>query len=233
MTSHRIVLADSQLLFADALAAALNAAGYEVLAVCRTGAELASTLGRTDASICLSDLHLADGSVHDMLAHFADKRPNCRIVVLTDDARPDVLRSALDAGVSGYLQKSRGLDVLLETLIRVGRGEVVVEASFVPMDTARIADSARARSLWDGLTHRELQCLQLMVEGMDTTAMARELCVSPTTVRSHVQAVLQKLGVHSRLEAAAMAARHGLLADSDGDHTTALAMPPAGGRTAR
>ncbi|HKC27846.1 MAG TPA: response regulator transcription factor [Jatrophihabitans sp.] len=228
MTSHRLVLADSQLLFAEALSAALNAAGHEVLAVCRTGVELASTLSSTTASICLSDLHLADGHVADVLAHFADTRPNCRIVVLTDDARPDVLRSALDFGVAGYLQKNRGFDVLLETLARVGRGEVVVEASFVPSDTARLADSARARSLWDGLTNRELQCVQLMVEGMDTTAMARELCVSPTTVRSHVQAVLQKLGVHSRLEAAAMAARYGLVTEGDGEHGTPIALPRIG-----
>jgi two-component system nitrate/nitrite response regulator NarL len=214
MTAQRLVLADSQLLFVQALAAALEAAGEQVLAVCRTGSELAAALENAEATLCLSDLQLADGSVLGLLAQTAAGGSPCRIVVLTDDARPEVLPAALDSGISGYLQKSRGLDVLLDAIGRVANGEVVVEASFLPTSTARLPDSPRVRAMWDGLTNREMQCLHLMVEGMDTTAMARELHVSQTTVRSHVQAVLQKLGVHSRLEAAALVARHGLASEA-------------------
>ena len=61
------------------------------------------------------------------------------------------------------------------------------------------------------LTDRERQCLELLVEGHRTTTMARGLGVSTTTVRTHVQSVLTKLGVHSRLEAASLALRHSLI----------------------
>ncbi len=63
------------------------------------------------------------------------------------------------------------------------------------------------------LTIRERQCLQLLVEGLDTAQMAVRLGVSPATVRTHVQSLLTKLGVHSRLEAASLAVRHRLLED--------------------
>jgi two-component system, NarL family, nitrate/nitrite response regulator NarL len=71
-----------------------------------------------------------------------------------------------------------------------------------------------ARRLASHLTGRERQCLALLVEGLDTAGIARRLAVSQATVRAHVQSVLTKLGVHSRLEAASFAVRHHLL---DGD----------------
>jgi two-component system nitrate/nitrite response regulator NarL len=211
--SHRLVVADPQLLFAHVLGEALRTAGHEVRAVCSTRAELAAAIRAPGPTICLTDLRLADGDVADLITHAAATHPDCRIIVLTDDARPEVLQSVLRTGASGYFQKSRGLNVLLDALARVARGEVVIEASFAAGSGARLVDSGHVRSYWDGLTNRELQCLQLMVEGKDTTAMSRELGVSRTTVRSHVQAVLHKLGVHSRLEAAALVARHGMFAD--------------------
>jgi two-component system nitrate/nitrite response regulator NarL len=64
------------------------------------------------------------------------------------------------------------------------------------------------------LTGREWECLELLVEGLDTTTMARRLGVSRTTIRTHVQALLTKLGVHSRLEAASFAVRNRLLAEA-------------------
>ena len=63
------------------------------------------------------------------------------------------------------------------------------------------------------LTTRERQCLQLLVDGQDTAQMAQQLGVSPATVRTHVQSLLTKLGVHSRLEAASLAVRYRLLED--------------------
>ncbi len=79
------------------------------------------------------------------------------------------------------------------------------------------------------LTDRERECLALLVEGLDTTAMARKLSVSRTTVRTHVQSVLTKLGVHSRLEAASFAVRYRLLDDRT-EHSWALLL--AGAATA-
>ena len=227
LLTYRLVVADPQLLFAHVLAEALKTAGCQVIATCSKRSELASALRSPEPMICLTDLRLADDSVEDLLASVAAARPDCRIVVLTDDARPEVLQSVLQAGASGYFQKSRGLNVLLDALARVARGEIVIEASLAAGPTSRLVSSARTRDFWDGLTNRELQCLQLMVEGKDTTGMSRELGVSRTTVRSHVQAVLHKLGVHSRLEAAALVARHGLLVEGGRREGSWRQFPPA------
>src|SRR3569832_2555039 len=210
LIKHRLIVADPQVLFAHVLGEALRTAGHEVVAVCSTRSELFAALRSFDASICLTELRLADGDVAGLISDAITRRPECRFEVLTDAARPEVLQSVLQAGAAGYFQKSRGLNVLLDALCRVARGEVVIEASLASGSAARLVDSARVRAIWDGLTNRELQCLQLMVEGKDTTGMSRELGVSRTTVRSHVQAVLHKLGVHSRLEAAALVARAGI-----------------------
>jgi two-component system, NarL family, nitrate/nitrite response regulator NarL len=71
--------------------------------------------------------------------------------------------------------------------------------------------TGEGRRLASHLTGRERQCLALLVEGLDTVAIARKLAVSQATVRAHIQSVLTKLGVHSRLEAASFAVRYHLL----------------------
>ena len=226
MVTDRLVVADSQLLFADALAEALAARGHEVLAVCATCRELLGALRSKDPTVCLADPGLAaDGKTQNFLAQLSHTRPDCRIVVLTADPGQDELRAVLESGVSGYLPKSRALGVLLDALVRVARGEVVVEASFMPVASTRLVDSAPSRALRTALTDRELQCLRLIVEGKDTAVISRELRVSRATVRSHVQAVLTKLGVHSRLEAAALAARMGLVSDALGEALNPLPFP--------
>jgi two-component system nitrate/nitrite response regulator NarL len=131
-------------------------------------------------------------------------------------------------GAAGYVHKTRGVSVLKQTIDRVLDGEVVVEvpsASSVPPQLAQDRDALRLAAY---LTGRERQCLELLVEGHDTAAIVAELGVSAATVRTHVQALLNKLGVHSRLEAAAFAVQHGLIgAGPADDDDQALAMPNA------
>jgi two-component system nitrate/nitrite response regulator NarL len=80
-------------------------------------------------------------------------------------------------------------------------------------DRARSDDARRLAAF---LTGRERECLNLLVEGLDTSSIATKLGVSAATVRTHVQSVLTKLGVHSRLEAASYAVRYGLLDEATG-----------------
>jgi DNA-binding NarL/FixJ family response regulator len=142
----------------------------------------------------------------------------CRVVVLTARNDPALMGAALDAGALGFLHKSRGINVLLDVVRRVAADEVVVEGSFARRRTPDDG-SAALRRLAGYLTERERECLGMLVAGLDTNGMASRLGVSQTTVRSHVQAVLAKLGVHSRLEAATLAMRHGLCDDIQGEST--------------
>jgi len=132
------------------------------------------------------------------------------VLVLSADPDTEGILEALRAGSSGYVHKNRGVSALTAAIDRALQGEVVVD---VPKDNGyrRSRERDHARRLAAFLTEREWQCLELLVEGTSTAAMAISLGISRATVRTHVQAVLLKLGVHSRLEAAAYAVRYGLV----------------------
>ncbi|MCA1185674.1 response regulator transcription factor [Saccharopolyspora sp. 6T] len=133
--------------------------------------------------------------------------------MLTADGDARGVRGALAAGAAGYVNKMCGLSNLLDALTAVAAGETVVAlaASRVP-GQQQPGGALDARRLASYLTARERECLGMLTEGAQTATMAKSLGVSPATVRTHVQAVLTKLGVHSRLEAASLALRHDLIA---------------------
>jgi DNA-binding NarL/FixJ family response regulator len=128
--------------------------------------------------------------------------------VLTAEGDTDAMRRAVRLGAAGYVDKTWGVRKLVQALQRVVNGAVVLDA---PRATTARSDISEAQRLAGHLTARERECLALLVEGLDTRAMTLRLGVSITTVRSHVQALLTKLGVHSRLEAATFAVRYDLV----------------------
>ena len=207
----RIVLGDAHLLFVEALTGVLRGAGYDVAGTAATLATLDAAIGAHQPPLALVESHFPDGATSDVLAGLTAAHPSCRFVILTADNDPDLLVSVLNDGAMGYVHKTRGLDTLLDALRRVAMGETVIEGTFVRPRRAAPAGASHVRKLAEFLTQRELECLTLLVAGLDTAAIAGRLGVSRTTVRSHVQAVLAKLGVHSRLEAASVAVRHGLV----------------------
>jgi DNA-binding NarL/FixJ family response regulator len=161
------------------------------------------------------DTDLPDGDVATTVAELREARPGIRVVVLTSDGRPDTLGRAFAAGASGFVHKTRGLGAVLTALDKVAAGAQVA-ADGAPASARRGEATPEQRHMWrlaGFLTPRELECLRLLTSGQDTAEMARTLGVSTATIRSHVQSILSKLGAHSRLEAASLALRHGLLAD--------------------
>jgi two-component system, NarL family, nitrate/nitrite response regulator NarL len=217
---QRIVLADSQLLFLDTLAFVLRDAGHHVVALADNCVALRRGVALHQPDLCVTDDHLPDGDVLDFVASLHEAEQPCRVVVLTAHNDPALMAAALEAGALGFLHKSRGINVLLDVVRRVAADEVVVEGSFARRRNSEDG-SAAVRKLAGYLTDRERECLCMLVAGLDTAGMAARLGVSQTTVRSHVQAVLAKLQVHSRLEAATLAMRHGLCKAQDGQGSSA------------
>lgn len=204
-----LVLGDNHSIFADALETVLTQRGFTVLAVALTLRRVHEAVREFQPDVCLLDRHFADGDSVDTLGELAKASPRTRTLVLTADRDPDGMLRALAAGAVGYVHKTRGLAVLVASLRRAVQGEVVVDLPTAP--ASRNPAAAEVSRLAGYLTVRERQCLALLVEGLGTAAMAARLTVSTTTVRSHVQALLTKLGVHSRLEAASLAVRHSLV----------------------
>jgi DNA-binding NarL/FixJ family response regulator len=205
-----LVLADDHVVFVDAMSAALERHGFTVRAVAFTAGELLKAVRRIQPSVCLMDRHFTDADGVDVVARLRVASPTTKVALLSADRDPEGVARAFAAGAAAYLHKSRTLAALTNAIGRILRDEVVTD---LPAAIPRPASWIDARRLAGHLTEREWDCLALLVDGLDTAAMAARLGVSGATVRTHVQALLTKLGVHSRLEAASFAVRHRLLDD--------------------
>lgn len=205
------MLADGHTVFMDGLSEVLTQSGYQVLATASTRAALLEHIRALRPTLCIIESQFPDGDGVEALEEIARLSPSTKVAVLTADAEPKTMRRALELGVAGYVHKSRGVPALIEVLRRVGAGEIVVEGTFLSPRVANPHGSQELRLLATYLTPRELECLALLASGVGTRVIARRLGVSTMTIRSHVQGVLTKLGVHSRLEAASLAIRYGLV----------------------
>lgn len=206
-----VVIGDDHAVFLDALSSVLVGQGCSVTKANTVSATVAAVAAR-QPDVCVIDRHFAAGDDGiAALGQIATASPTTKVLILSGDGDSETIMRAMRAGASGYVHKTRGVAVLKDTIDRVLRGEVVVE---VPAGTAvrpQLARQRDAHRLAGYLTARERQCLELLVQGQDTAAMINTMGVSAATVRTHVQSLLNKLGVHSRLEAAAFAVQHGLL----------------------
>ena len=209
-----VLVADDHRLFVDLLTTFLDDHGYEVTATAAADGAVAGVAAHRPA-ICLVD-HVALGGARALalVARLVDAgRPDTRVVVLTAHAGQPGPRDVVAAGAVGYVHKECSGATLVEVLAGVLDGRVMVIET-PPTGGAEALDE-RPRPSY-GFTAREHECLGLLVDGATTVDMARAMGVSAPTVRSHVQAVLSKLGVHSRLAAASLALRDGLvIAPSD------------------
>jgi DNA-binding NarL/FixJ family response regulator len=187
------------------------------------------TLVRRDRpDVCVIDRHAAMDDDVATIGRVRAASDRTNVLVLSANPDPEAAGRALDAGASGYLHQSRGVGELVGALERVLQGEIVVDVPNAKPPARRPAQPNQALRLAGHLTSRERECLLMLVEGLDTAAMMARLCVSRTTVRTHLQAVLTKLGVHSRLEAVSFAVRHDLP-----DLWSAQEWRPAAGSTVR
>jgi two-component system nitrate/nitrite response regulator NarL len=212
----RLLLVEDQRMLADALSRAIRSAGEDVVSVVGTVDEVVEVAHRLDPDIVLVDVgrrHEDGVDVGRRIAQDPDIRS--RVVGLASDCWPALVGTVTQAGFRGLVTRGTVIGELLEDL-----RAVVAESSFVQRPNANgraHSDLAAASAAgMDALTPRELDVLRLLTAAATTDEIARRLGISTHTVRAHVQAVLTKLQVHSRLEAAAIGMRLGISA-TDGN----------------
>jgi DNA-binding NarL/FixJ family response regulator len=213
----RILLVDGSSLFRQAVGGALDREdGLDVVAESQT-----ASLAVSDAERTQPDLMVVDGDffVSWLPTFITDVRvaaPDCRVLVLTSETAVAPLIDALRAGASGYLTKEVSLEELVDGARAVARGAVVVPPDLLGQLLRTLVDQEGKKNddsivTLSKLTRRERQVLALLADGSDKDTIAVELAISPQTARTHVQNILAKLGLHSRLEAAAFARKHPIL----------------------
>jgi DNA-binding NarL/FixJ family response regulator len=209
----RLVVADEQLTLAEAVADRLSAEDdLTVVATVSSTAQLWLELAREPVDLLLlgvQDDASIDGSPCPALLDEVGRRyPRLRIVVMAGCSNAPVVARAMQGGVAGWVPKSAGMGLLLDTVRGVSRDETWIPAGLLT-DVLAVLGSRGDRDSRAGqlasLTPRERDVLRCIVDGLSRNETANRLYLSPNTVRTHVQHVLRKLGVHSSLTAAAVA----------------------------
>lgn len=208
----RALIVDDHLLFAEAIRPQLEAGGIDVVGVVTTGKDAIEAAQRERPDIVLVDLGLPDQSGMVAGANILEFLPDASVVALTALEDTQAVKNALRSGFSGYLTKDIPVGEFVDAVRAALGGQVIVSrrsASAVSDD--REARKTSAELLADQLTGREREVLRLLVDGASGEQISRRLRISPNTVRTHVQSILTKLQLHSRLEAATFAVRHGIV----------------------
>ena len=166
-------------------------------------------VGRLHPDVVLVDYGLPDGDGVSLAARIHRQWPTIKIVMVTSLTDERLVLKAVEAGCAGFVTKDRTVDELVAAIQAVADGEALIS----PLMLNRVLRQLRRRDDRPGadLSAREREVLALVCEGMSNPAIAERLHVSHNTVRSHVQNILSKLQVHSKLEAAAVATRDGLV----------------------
>lgn len=164
--------------------------------------------------VVLLDVHLPGVSGRAAVRSFLDVAPATHVVMLTVSEDAADLLACLKGGASGYLLKNVDTGTLLDSLRRAAAGDAVIAAQM----TAKLIDAltpavAPPPVVRDGhgLSQRELEILSCIVDGASNKEIARALAVAESTVKIHVQHILRKLALNSRVQAAIYAVEHGLV----------------------
>jgi DNA-binding NarL/FixJ family response regulator len=215
--SVRVVVVDDRRLVAEALASALRVRGHRVLGAGAPAARAAELVTGKQPEVCLfgSAEPEAPGAL-DAVARIRRDLPRVAVVVLGPVPRPRGVAAAFAAGARGYVRHDERIDGVERAMVRAKAGDAAVAPQLLREAFAELlhprggpdAEGARLAAL---LTEREAAVLARIVDGEDTRRIAAGLGVAPSTARTHVQRLLTKLGAASRLEAAALAVRTGLL----------------------
>ena len=207
----RLVVCDDHRILVESLAVALQARGYDVVATATASEECRTAVADEQPDVCLLDLYLParEDGLETARAIRTD-HPGTQVVILSGMADPVVFSQAIDLGVAGVIRKDQTVDKIAAALLQVVAGGCAFQTDVVRNVAGRLTAQPR-KEPWEYLTDRELEVLRRIVAGESTKQMARSMQIAASTVRTYAQNVLTKLGVHSRLEASAIAVRAHLM----------------------
>jgi two-component system, NarL family, nitrate/nitrite response regulator NarL len=212
----RILIADEQSLFREAVRVVLEGEpDLHVIAEARDGLQAVAEAERVHPDVALLDAGLPNCDGIRATAMIKLRVPECQVLVLSGEEDHRTLIECLEAGASGYLTKECPLAELIDATRAIHRGETLVPPRMLGALLSRLIRRRRAQDealrRTARLTRREREVLALLAEGADNDGIAQALVISPQTARTHIQNLLGKLDVHSRLEAAAFVRQNGIL----------------------
>jgi DNA-binding NarL/FixJ family response regulator len=213
---QRILLVEDHASFRQTLAFVFDQQPeFEVAAQAGTLAEARLAMDGSEADLGVIDLTLPDGEGTELIGELREANPLFAALVLTASLDRTEHARAVEAGAASVLHKSADVDAILDATRRLGEGETLLSEEEL-LALLRLAGQNReeeveARASIEQITPREKEVLQKLAKGLSNKEIAAKLHMSVDTERTHMMNILNKLGVHSRLQALVFAARHGLV----------------------
>jgi DNA-binding NarL/FixJ family response regulator len=210
----RVLLVDDHQLLTGSLSALLaREPDMEVVGVAGSVAE-AKNLAKDRLDVVLMDYRLPDGTGAEATRAIKARWPAARVVMLTAVNDDETILESIQAGADGYLTKDRAVDDVVSAVRQAHAGETLLPRSVIVGIAQRVVaarDKGTERRHIEPLTPRELEVLKALTEGLSTPEICDRLFIAPNTLRTHVQNIMGKLRVHSKLEAVAFAIRNRLV----------------------
>ena len=209
----QIIICDDQAVVRDGLEMLLTLEkDIQVLGTAQDGAEAVELVSKHQPDLVLMDLKMPGVNGIEATRQIRAKYPDVKVLVLTTYDDDEWVFDAIRAGASGYLLKDTPREKVVEAIRGTLEGKSFVDPAVAGKLMGQVASSQTQPSslLTDKLTERETDVLRLLAKGLNNAEIAGQLHLSEGTVRNHVSAILDKLGVSDRTQAAVIAIQHGL-----------------------
>jgi two-component system nitrate/nitrite response regulator NarL len=213
---QRLLLVEDHASFRQTLALVFDQEpDFEVVAQAGSLAEARRMMKGREADVGVIDLSLPDGEGVELIEELREANPLFAALVLTASLDREEHARAVEAGAAGVLHKSADVDEIIDATRRLAAGETLISQEEL-VEMLRLAGQSReeereARASIEQLTPREMEVLRALAEGLSNREIAHRLHMSVDTERTHMMNILNKLSVHSRLQALLFAARYGLI----------------------
>jgi two-component system, NarL family, nitrate/nitrite response regulator NarL len=214
MSAIRVLLVDDHTLFRSGVKALLQKhADFEIVAEAAEALQGVRRAAELNPDVVLLDLHMPGISGKDAVKQFLEAAPQSHIVMLTVSENADDLLDSLRAGAAGYLLKNIETETLLDSIRRAAAGDSVVSAPMTGKLVRALQSTrdAAPEQKKDSLSPREREILGHLSKGQSNKEIARNLSLAESTVKIHVQNILRKLDLSSRVQAAVYAFEKGLV----------------------
>jgi DNA-binding NarL/FixJ family response regulator len=212
-SSISVLVVDDHRTFAEALALAVRLERDMEAQVASTGADAVVMVERNPPHVILLDMEMPGMGGIETIRRLREAQPEAKVVVLSAHEDDLIKARAVEAGAIGYISKFTPLTELPDTVRMAHKGEPLLDkqerSRLLRHLRHRRHQEATERQRVNRLTPRQTQILQMLAQGIPTSEVAGKLGMSPLTLRTHVQNILTRLGVHTKLEAMALAIRHG------------------------
>ncbi|HEY0068611.1 MAG TPA: response regulator transcription factor [Chloroflexia bacterium] len=212
----RVLVVDDQPVFAELMGFKLDTQpDIKVVGTAFTGEDGLKLALETPHDVLLVDYHMPGLTGLEVIQGLKAEGMNTTVVVLTADTDEAIMAEAIAAGAAGYITKQQALNEVVQAVRTASEGEPVVPAFMIPRILSHFHKQQQreqqAEQLREKLSAREIQILDQLARGASNDEISETFVLSPNTVRTHIQNVLKKMGVHSKLQATTLALQLGII----------------------